>query len=133
MVCLTAKEAWKQVQIETETTIGYTGFTRWLKKLGVSARLGIDLEAYKTAHNFALLHAERPTRKAPSPQSQIDALKILSRYHTVEGSDLLALVCATKALSKASLYRRSKEILGEPFSIMRTYSKVEARRLITGY
>lgn len=133
MVCLTAKEAWKQVQIETKTPIGYTGFTRWLKKFGIPARPGIDFDSYQLIHLHARLHANRPTRKVPSAQDQMNALKLLASYHTIEGSDLLSLVIATGALSRATLYRRSKEFFGQPFSTERTYSKVEARRLITGF
>jgi len=130
---LTAKDAWLIVKREESIEVSYAQFCRWLWSLGIVARMGIDHAALQVVRHFARVKSGNPTCVRKSGNEKILALKAIASIYSISGADLLALAIDTGACSKAQLYRRAQQLLGESYSTRSRYTQAQARQLITGY
>ena len=133
MVCLTAKDAWRQLHSESQTTVTYNGFMKWVHKLSIDPSLGIDGDALKVLRNYAKVRAKAAsTRTHQNGQAKLAVLKAIAKRQTWKGSELVQMVEVYGALSRGTLYRRATTVLGRDFSATAEYSREQARLLIFG-
>jgi hypothetical protein len=133
MVCLTAKGAWRQFRSEQLVEIGYSGFCKWVKKLGIELDPGIDTDALAVLRNYAKVKSEAPDwRTHQNGQQKLAVLRAIAQKKAWTGSALVDLVELHGACSRATLYRRSEVVLGGKFSALQEYTAEQARKLIFG-
>lgn len=139
-ICLTAKDAWRQLHAEHATSISYQGFCRWLKKLGIDPRSGIDLDALRTIRRYASVRSSNPCRTHQNGSEKLAALKAIAELPIVSdgfksgfyGRQVKEVIELHRALGSATIYRRSKAVWGETFSTNSIYTMPEIRKLIFG-
>ena len=131
-VHLTAKDAWRQLRSEGVTSVGYQGFCKWLDKLAIEPKSGIDADALNTLRRYAQVRSASPCRTHQNGANKSAALKALTSLPIISGSQIVDIAETYRALSKATIYRRAQKLLDRKFSADTVYSKTDVRKLIYG-
>lgn len=131
MVCLSAKDAWRQLHNENLLEVGYTAFMKWVHKLSINPDLGIDEDALKVLRKYAEVRTAAPNyRTHQNGQAKVKVLRAIAQQPMWKGSELVQLVELHGAISRATLYRRTLD--GQKFNAVNQYTAAEARKLIFG-